>query len=66
MVHFRVPLILVVCVVLCTTGAAAQESDAPGENGTVHGYIVDTTPAPGAFSFTYLLYMCEYFLRDRV
>jgi hypothetical protein len=45
MVHFRVPLILVVCVVLYTTGAAAQGSDTPGENGTVQGYIVDTTPA---------------------
>ena len=45
MVHFRVTLILVVCVVLYIVGAAAQESDTLDEKGTVHGYIVDTTPA---------------------
>ncbi len=45
MVHFRVPLILVACVVLYIAGAAAQELDTLDEKGTVHGYIVDTTPA---------------------
>ncbi len=45
MLHFRVTLILVVCVVLYIAGAAAQESDTLGEKGTVHGYIIDTTPA---------------------
>ena len=45
MVHFRVPLILAACAVLYIAGAAAQESDTLYEKGTVHGYIVDTTPA---------------------
>ena len=45
MVHFRVTLILVACVVLYLAGATAQESDTLGEKGTVHGYIIDTTPA---------------------
>ena len=45
MVPFRVTLILVACVVLYIAGAAAQESDTLREKGTVHGYIVDTTPA---------------------
>ena len=45
MLHFRVTLILVVCVVLYIAGATAQESDTLGEKGTVHGYIIDTTPA---------------------
>ena len=45
MVPFRVTLILVACVVLYIVGAAAQESDTLDEKGTVHGYIVDTTPA---------------------
>ena len=45
MVHFRVPLILAACIVLYIAGAAAQESDTLDEKGTVHGYIVDTTPA---------------------
>lgn len=44
MVHFRLTLILVACVVLYTAGAAAQESGTLGENGAVHGYIVNTTP----------------------
>ena len=45
MLHFRVTLILVVCVVLYIAGTTAQESDTLGEKGTVHGYIIDTTPA---------------------
>ena len=45
MVHFRVTLILAACVVLYIAGATAQESDTLGEKGTVHGYIIDTTPA---------------------
>ena len=45
MAHFKGLLILVTCVVLYTAGAVAQESNTLGENGTVHGYIVDTTPA---------------------
>ena len=45
MVPFRVTLILVACVVLYIVGATAQESDTLREKGTVHGYIVDTTPA---------------------
>ena len=43
--HFRGTLVLVTCVVLYTAGVVAQESDTLGENGTVHGYIVDITPA---------------------
>ena len=45
MVPFRATLILVTCVVLYIAGAAAQESGTLREKGTVHGYIVDTTPA---------------------
>lgn len=45
MVPFRVTLILAACVVLYIVGAAAQESDTLDEKGTVHGYIIDTTPA---------------------
>ena len=45
MLHFRVTLILVVCVVLYIAGATAQELETLGQKGTVHGYIVDTTPA---------------------
>ncbi|MCG9134673.1 carboxypeptidase regulatory-like domain-containing protein [Candidatus Poribacteria bacterium] len=45
MLHFRVTLILVVCVVLYIAETTAQKSDAPGQKGIVHGYIVDTTPA---------------------
>lgn len=45
MVPFRVTLILVACVVLYIAGTAAQESDTLREKGTVHGYIIDTTPA---------------------
>ncbi len=45
MLHFRVTLILVVCVVLYIAGAAAQKPDTLGEKGIVHGYIIDTTPA---------------------
>ena len=45
MLHFRVTLILVVCVVLYLAGATAQESDTLDEKGIVHGYITDTTPA---------------------
>ena len=45
MVPFRGTLILAACVVLYIAGAAAQESDTLREKGTVHGYIVDTTPA---------------------
>ncbi len=45
MVHLRVTLILVVCVVLYIAGATAQESDTLREKGIVHGYIIDTTPA---------------------
>ena len=45
MVHFRITLILVVCIVLYIAGAAAQESETLGEKGTIHGYITDTTPA---------------------
>ena len=45
MVYFRGTLILAACVVLYIAGAAAQESDTLDEKGTVHGYIVDTTPA---------------------
>jgi hypothetical protein len=45
MLHFRVTLILVVCVVLYIAEATAQELETLGEKGTVHGYIVDTTPA---------------------
>ena len=43
--HFRVTFILIACVVLYLAGATAQESDTLGEKGTVHGYIIDTTPA---------------------
>ena len=45
MLHFRVTLILVVCVVLYIAEATAQESDTLGEKGIIHGYIIDTTPA---------------------
>lgn len=45
MLHFRVPLILVVCIVLYIAEATAQESDTLGEKGIVRGYIIDTTPA---------------------
>ena len=45
MVYFRGTLILAACVVLYIFGAAAQESDTLREKGTVHGYIIDTTPA---------------------
>ncbi|MYA73044.1 carboxypeptidase regulatory-like domain-containing protein [Candidatus Poribacteria bacterium] len=45
MEHFRVTLILVVCVVLYIAGATAQESDTLREKGVVRGYIIDTTPA---------------------
>ena len=45
MLHFRVTLILVVCVVLYIAGATAQESDTLSEKGIVRGYIIDTTPA---------------------
>ena len=41
MAHFRITLILVVCVVLYIAGTTAQALD---EKGTVHGYITDTTP----------------------
>ena len=45
MLHFRVTLILVVCVVLYIAETTAQESDTLGQKGSVHGYIIDTTPA---------------------
>ena len=45
MLHLRIPLILVVCVVLYIAEATAQESDTLGQKGIVHGYIIDTTPA---------------------
>ncbi|MDE0466932.1 MAG: carboxypeptidase-like regulatory domain-containing protein [Candidatus Poribacteria bacterium] len=44
MARFRLTFVLIVCVLLVNGTAVAQEQDI-AEGGTIHGYIIDTTPA---------------------
>ena len=44
MACFRLTFVLIVCVLVCSGVAVAQEQGI-AESGTIHGYITDTTPA---------------------
>lgn len=43
MAHFRLTFVLIICVLLCSGTAVAQEQDV-AKGGTISGHIKDTTP----------------------